>query len=204
VPPPGASPEEVKTSALRCDPVSDFKNEIRVTSQACGLVSRTGVGRKLAHGTFHFTVGLGSLFLGGGKPVHIRNRPTQHLSCVSSESAARASPMADWRHGGQRLRVGDERREGVNPDGRRPWPPRPGATARGFKGPPGRVSLAGSLGARGAAVGDDPQRGFNGGGADAVAGRGRGSFRGRGGRSGGFGPLVGAHIGHRVEEMVQA
>jgi hypothetical protein len=62
--PPGASPEAVMTAALRCDPVSNFKNEIKVTSQACGLVSRTGVGRKLAHGTFRFTVGLGSLFFG--------------------------------------------------------------------------------------------------------------------------------------------
>jgi hypothetical protein len=105
-----------------------------MTSQACGLVSRTGVGRKLVHGTFRFAVGLGFLFLGGGKPVHIPNRPTHLLSRLSSESAACAVPMADWRHEGRRVWTGDERREGVIPDGRRQWPPRPGASARGLVG----------------------------------------------------------------------
>jgi hypothetical protein len=152
-PPPGTSSAAVKTATLRRDLISKFKNEVRVTSQACGLVSRAGVGRKMAQRTFRFPVGLGSLFWGGGKPVRTHrvlcDRPTQRRSRESSEAAALVSPMVEWRRGGRRPWASGERREEVNPDGRRPWPVRPNGGARGFRGPPGRVFVPGSGGARG-------------------------------------------------------
>jgi hypothetical protein len=93
--PAGASPEAEETTALRCDPSSNFVAEVRVTSQAGGFVSRAGVGRKVAQENFRFAGGLRRLFLGGGKPVHLPNRLSLLPPRVCCESAAGAAPMAD-------------------------------------------------------------------------------------------------------------
>jgi hypothetical protein len=175
--PAGASPEAEESAAPRCDPISNFVAKVRVTSRPGGFISRAGVGRKGAQEYFRCAGGLGMLFLGGGKTVHLPNRLSLFHPRVCSESAAGAAPMADWRRGGRGRWTGDERVEGGRPDGRRLWP-RPGAPTRGL-GPPGRVPVDGGGGAWGPAVAADPRRGGAGGGAVAMAGCGRGSFYGR-------------------------
>jgi hypothetical protein len=115
--PAGASPEAEGTAALRCDPSSNFVAEVRVTSQASGIISRAGMGRKVAQENFRFAGGLGLLFLGGGKPVHLPNRLSHLPSRVCSESAAGAAPMADWRRGGRGDGPATSVRKGASPAG---------------------------------------------------------------------------------------
>jgi hypothetical protein len=98
--PTGASPEAEMAAAHRCDPVLKFDAEVRVTSRGGGFVSRAGMGRKVAQGSFRFTDGLGLLFLGGGKPVRLPLRPKLLPPRAHCEVAASVAPMEDWRSGG--------------------------------------------------------------------------------------------------------
>jgi hypothetical protein len=145
--PTGPSPEAEVAAAHRCDPVLNFATEVRVTSRGGGFVSRAGVGRKVAQGSFRFTDGLGLLFLGGGKQVRLPRRPRLLPPRVHCEVAAGVAPMEVWRREGRGGWSSEERRERSFPDGRRQWP-RPCAPARGV-GPPGRAPVAGGGGAWG-------------------------------------------------------